>query len=39
MDVNKRVMENLKAFGLDTDIKPVTMKHLAKIDEVLASMV
>ena len=39
MDVNERVMGNLKAFGLDTDIKPVTMKHLAKIDEVLASMV
>ena len=39
MDVNERVMENLKAFGLDTDIKPVTMKHLAKVDEVLASMV
>lgn len=39
MDVNKRVMENLKAFGLDTGIKPVTMKHLAKVDEVLASMV
>ena len=39
MDVNGRVMENLKAFGLDTDIKPVTMKHLAKVDEVLASMV
>lgn len=39
MDVNERVMENLKAFGLDTDIKPVTMKHLEKVDEVLASMV
>ena len=39
MDVNERVMENLKAFGLDTEIKPVTMKHLAKVDEVLASMV
>ena len=39
MDVNERVMENLKAFGLDTDIKPVTMKHLAKVDEVLAFMV
>ena len=26
MDVNGRVMENLKAFGLDMDIKPVTMK-------------
>lgn len=39
MDVNERVMENMKAFGLDTDIKPVTMKHLAKVDEVLVSMV
>ena len=39
MDVNGRVMENLKAFGLDMDIKHVTMKHLAKVDEVLASMV
>ncbi len=39
MDVNERVMENLKAFGLDADIKPITMKHLAKVDEVLASMV
>ena len=39
MDVNERIMENLKAFGLDTDIKPVTMKHLAKVDEVLASIV
>ena len=35
MDVNERVMVNLKTFGLDTDIKPVTMKHLAKVDEVL----
>lgn len=39
MDVNERVMVNLETFGLDTDIKPVTMKHLAKVDEVLASMV
>ncbi len=39
MDVTERVMENLKAFGLDADIKPITMKHLAKVDEVLASMV
>ncbi len=39
MDVNERVMENLKTFGLDTEIKPVTMKHLSKVDEVLASMV
>ncbi len=39
MNVNERVMENLKAFGLDTDIKPITIKHLAKVDEVLALMV
>ena len=32
-------MENLKTFGLNTEIKPVTMKHLSKVDEVLASMV
>lgn len=38
MDVNERVMENLKAFGLGTDVKPVTMKHLAKVDEVLEAM-
>lgn len=39
MDVNERVMANLKAFDLDSDIKPTTMKHLVKIDEVLATMV
>lgn len=39
MDVNERVMENLMAFGLDTDIKPAIMKHLAKVDGVLTSMV
>ena len=38
MDVNERVMENLKTFGLDTNIKPTTLKHLAKVDEVLEAM-
>lgn len=38
MDVNKKVLENLKAFGLDTDIKPTTLKHLAKVDAVLSSI-
>ena len=38
MDVNERVMENLKAFGLDADIKPTTLKHLSKVDEVLEAM-
>ena len=39
MDVNQRVSKNLKSFGLNDDIKPVTLKHLAKVDEVLAMMV
>ena len=38
MDVKERVMENLKAFGLETDIKPTTLKHLVKVNEVLESM-
>lgn len=38
MDVKEKVMENLKAFGLDTEVKPTTMKHLAKVDEVLETM-
>ena len=38
MDVNERVMENLKAFGLTADIKPATLKHLVKVDEVLFAM-
>ena len=38
MDVNERVLETLKSFGLDTDIKPMTLKHLAKIDKVLETM-
>lgn len=38
MDVNERVIENLKAFGLSTDIKPITMNHLARVDEVLDVM-
>ena len=38
MDVKERVMENLKAFGLDTEVKPTTMKHLVKVDEVLETM-
>lgn len=39
MDVNQRVSDNLKSFGLNDDIKPATLKHLAKVDEVLAMMV
>ena len=38
MDTRERVTENLKAFGLDTDIKPITMKHLEKLDEVLTQL-
>lgn len=39
MDTEKIVIENLKVFGLDEDIKPVTMKHLIKITEVLDATV
>lgn len=39
MDVNQRVSENLKSFCLDDDIKPATLKHLTKVDEVLSMMV
>lgn len=39
MDVNQRVSENLKSFGLNDDIKPATLKHLAKVDEVLSMMI
>lgn len=39
MDVNQRVSKNLKSFGLNDDIKPATLKHLAKVDEVLSTMV
>ena len=39
MDINQRVSENLKSFGLNDDIKPTISKHLAKVDEVLAMMV
>ena len=39
MDVNQRVSDNLKSFGLNDDIKPAILKHLAKVDEVLAMMV
>ena len=38
MDINERVMENLKRFDLDTNIKPTIMRHLVKIEEVLAVM-
>lgn len=38
MDVNERVVENLKTFGLTTNVKPITMKHLEKVDEVLEVM-
>ena len=39
MDVTQRVSDNLLLFGLNNDIKPAVMKHLAKVDEVLAVMV
>lgn len=39
MDVNQKVSDNLKIFELNDDIKPATMKHLIKVDEVLALMV
>ena len=35
MDTEKIVQENLKLFGLDEEIKPMTMKHLMKITNVL----
>lgn len=38
MDVTERLFENLILFGLIDDIKPTTLKHLSKIDEVLAMM-
>ena len=38
-NVKERVIANLKTFGLDGDIKDVTLKHLIKIDEVLEEMV
>ena len=38
MDINERVLETLKSFGLDTDIKPMTLKQLAKVDKVLETM-
>lgn len=38
MDTNEKVIENLKAFGLDAEIKPVTMRHLAKVHEALESV-
>lgn len=39
MDVNEKIIANMQEFGLSTDIKPVTMKHLAKIDKVLETMI
>lgn len=39
MDPEKIVQENLKLFGLDEEVKPVTMKHLIKITEVLDATV
>lgn len=39
MDVNQRVFKNLKSFGLNDDIKPGTLKHLTKVEEVLTMMV
>lgn len=38
MDVKQRVVYNLEMFGLERDVKSVTMNHLSKIDEVLESM-
>lgn len=38
MDIAEKVMTNLKSFGLDTNIKANTLKHLVKIDEVLDTM-
>lgn len=35
MDAEKIIYENLKKFGLDSDIKPTTLKQLVKITEVL----
>lgn len=39
MDTKKLVQNNLKIFGLNEEIKPVTMKHLIKITEVLDATV
>ena len=37
MDAEKLVYENLQKFGLDSDVKPTTLKQLVKITEVLDS--
>lgn len=39
MDLNNSVYDNLKLFGLDADVKPATIKHLEKVDEVLKQMI
>ena len=39
MDTEKIVYENLQKFGLDSDIKPTTLKQLIKITEVLETII
>lgn len=39
MDTEKIVQRNLKSFVLDEEVKPMTMKHLIKITEVLDTIV
>lgn len=38
MDAESRIIDNLKTFEINCEIKPNTMKHLIKIDSVLESL-